>query len=195
MDAVTPLAGPDDFVTDRAAAGQTSSEQVPIDEFFREHSQFVWRGLRCLGVPLADVDDLLQEVFLVVHRRLGDFRADGDARGWLFGIVRMVVNNYRRSQRRSRGRAQAWARQADILAPAPSTPAESIEEREAAELVCEVLGRLEEKRREVMFLVELEEMPVTEVAAALGIPLNTAYSRLRLARADFKATLERTWRP
>src|SRR5262245_41974643 len=75
-----------------------------IAKIFAEHADFVWRSLRRLGVPTADVDDALQEVFLVVHRRLDGYEDRGLMRAWLFSISRQVSSHYHRGVRRSEER-------------------------------------------------------------------------------------------
>jgi RNA polymerase sigma-70 factor (ECF subfamily) len=155
---------------------------------FQEHFPFVWRCLRGLGVCDADLDDMTQEVFVVVHRRLADLQPERGVRPWLYGILRLVAQNHRRSRRRSAERQQSLG--IEPQAP-PAGPLESLQAREAARVVGALLEQLEVNRREVFLLVELEELSVPEVASTLRIPVNTAYSRLRLARADFKAALLR----
>lgn len=157
-------------------------------QIFQEHFPFVWRCLRGLGVSDADLDDMSQEVFVIVHRRLADLEPERGVRPWLYGILRLVAQNHRRGRRRSDQRRHALALEP---APAAAGPLESLQARDAARLVSAILPQLEDTRREVFLLVELEELSVPEVASALGIPVNTAYSRLRLARADFKAALLR----
>jgi RNA polymerase sigma-70 factor (ECF subfamily) len=160
-----------------------------FEQIFQEHFSFVWRCLRGLGVSDGDLDDVTQEVFVIVHRRLADLEPELGVRPWLYGILRLVAQNHWRSLRRSATRRQSFETQPRLPA---ASPLESLQAREAAQLVSAALGRLEPTRREVFILVELEELSVPEVARALGIPINTAYSRLRLARADFKAiVLER----
>jgi RNA polymerase sigma-70 factor (ECF subfamily) len=129
-----------------------------------------------------------QEVFVIVHRRLADLEPEREVRPWLYGILRLVAQNHRRGRRRSDKRQHALALEP---APAAAGPFESLQAQDAARLVSAILPQLEETRREVFLLVELEELSVPEVASALGISVNTAYSRLRLARADFKAALLR----
>jgi len=82
----------------------TVSSAAPIAQVFAAHADFVWRSLRRLGVPAADADDALQEVFLVVHRRLADYEDRGFMRAWLFSISRQVSSHYRRSTKRSEER-------------------------------------------------------------------------------------------
>jgi RNA polymerase sigma-70 factor (ECF subfamily) len=163
-----------------------------FDQIFQAHFAFVWRCLRGLGVCDADLDDMTQEVFVVVHRRLGDLQVELGVRPWLYGILRLVTQNHRRSRRRSADGQRSL--EAQPRAPAAG-PLESLQAHEAARVVSAALEQLEVTRREVFMLVELEELSVPEVAGALGIPVNTAYSRLRLARADFKALLLRRGAP
>src|SRR5882724_13016294 len=87
-----------------ASRRDDSSSAAPIARVFSAHADFVWRSLRRLGVPAADVDDALQEVFLVVHRRLADYEDRGFMRAWLFSISRQVSSHYRRSTKRSEER-------------------------------------------------------------------------------------------
>lgn len=164
----------------------------PFTEIFQEHFPFVWRCLRGLGVSAADLDDMSQEVFVVVHRRLADLEPGRELRPWLYGILRLVAQNHRRGRQRSQQRHHALA--CEPLPPAEG-PLDSLQARDAARIVSALLPELEETRREVFLLVELEGLSVPEVASALGLPLNTAYSRLRLARADFKAALARRGAP
>ena len=160
---------------------------MPFDDLFQQHFAFVWRCLRVLGVREADIDDVTQEVFMVAHRRLADFQPDQAARPWLYGILRNVVANHRRAVRRLRAREERL--QHEPPPPSPQSPLEQLEARQAVALVTRPLQKLTSAKREVFLLVELEQLPVPEVATALEIPVNTAYSRLRLARADFQAAL------
>jgi RNA polymerase sigma-70 factor (ECF subfamily) len=154
---------------------------------YAEHVDRVWRSLRSLGVPEASVEDAVQDVFLVVHRRLGEFAGRSSLRTWLFGIVLHVARNARRRERRKGGTTPLDVEPASPL-PGPHDEAETAE---ALSLVARVLEDLDEPKREVFVLGELEEMTAPEIAEALGIPLNTAYSRLRAARLAFAAALAR----
>ena len=163
-----------------------------VEAVYAEHAQFVWRSLRALGVPPAQVDDALQDVFVVVHRRLGEFRGPAQIRTWLFEIARRVASHHRRAA----GRAQ----RTDSLdeAAAVSDPASVFEEasrHEAATLLLAALADVDDRKRELLVLVELEQVPVADVAAHLGIPLNTAYSRLRLARKAIAAAVAKRRTP
>ena len=179
---VSPLVQPVPVRLENGAA-------VPRD-FAAIHAEFlpfVWRCLRTLGVPRESLDDAAQDVFLVVHRRLAEFRGNSSLRTWLYGIVRKVASNRRRTAGRKR---QAEPLDEQLPSPTPG-PAERAQDAEAAAFVERFVAGLDAKKRDVFVLALLEELSIPEVAEALGIPLNTAYSRLRLVRADLQAALAR----
>lgn len=155
-------------------------------EVYAEHFDFVWRSLRRLGVPSSQMDDAAQDVFLVVHRRLQDFESRSSVKTWLFGIVLRVVSRYRRSAAR---------RPTEPLSEEPvgraAGPEELAEAARAARLVRQLLDELDDDHRAVFVLAELEQLTAPEISVALGVNLNTVYSRLRTARRDFDAALAR----
>jgi RNA polymerase sigma-70 factor (ECF subfamily) len=162
--------------------GALAVKMPEVDRFtalYDEHFAFVWRNLRRLGVPAASLDDAAQDVFLVVHRRLGDVPGEG-ARAWLFGVVRRVAADHRRTA------ARRGAEPLDTVPEPVAAPEPGLERAEAARVVHEILARLDDEKREVFVLAELEQMAAPEIAAAIGVPLNTVYSRLRAARAAFE---------
>ncbi len=155
------------------------------------HFSFVWRNLRRLGVPEASLEDAAQDVFLVVHRRWDTFDARwSSVETWLFGIVMRVAKNHRRSARR-----RAWAVPsgdvADVLPSPDDSPAEVVARREAAALLDRLLDALDDDRRAIVVLVDVEQMTVRQAAEALGLNLNTAYWRLRAARRELQAAVQR----
>lgn len=166
-------------------APAVQSEREPFERVYAEHFSFVWRCLRSLGVGTSILDDAAQDVFVVVHRQLPTFKGESTLRSWLFGIVRNVASNHRRSAQR---KGQTEPIRDDPVDPRPS-PLHHVQDRQAAEFVQRFLDGLDIKKREVFVLAVLEEMSVVETAAALGIPLNTAYTRLRRVRADFRQAL------
>lgn len=157
-----------------------------IARVFSEHADFVWRSLRRLGVPAADVDDALQEVFLVVHRRIGQYEDRGLMRAWLFSISRQVSSHYHRGVKRSEERHRGV-----MVSALPRDPEEALARREAERFVNAFLDELDEPRRLVFFLSDIEGLTAPEIAAALNVNLNTIYGRLRQARARFEAALAR----
>jgi RNA polymerase sigma-70 factor (ECF subfamily) len=159
---------------------------MAFDRVYAEHFGFVWRCLRGMGVPDSALDDVAQDVFLVVHRQLASFQGQSALRTWLFGILRNVASNHRRAANRKGARNEPLGAEPANSAPGPLERAQNAE---AAAFVRDFLARLKEKKRDVFILAVLEEMSIPEVAAALSIPLNTAYTRLRGARADFQSAL------
>jgi RNA polymerase sigma-70 factor (ECF subfamily) len=159
-----------------------------FDQVYADGFPFVFRVLRSLGVHPHRLEDAAQDVFTVVHRRLAEFEGRSSIRTWLFGIAQRVASDYRRGERRK-------ASQLDPLTPdiqsEHASPHANLEARRAADFVDEFLKSLSSQKREVFALAFMEEMPAGEVAQALGIPLNTAYSRIRTVRAELKKALER----
>lgn len=171
-------------VTDPAALA-SSRDAASFEELYAAQFPFVWRCLAALGVPQPGLDDAAQDVFVVVHRRLSTFEGNSTLRTWLFGIVRNVASNHRRSA----ARKQNLAARSEHLAATDSAPDYWVQDLEAADFVRKFLAGLDERKREVFVLAVLEEMSVPEVAEALAIPLNTAYTRLRRAREAFRSAL------
>ncbi|HEY6877802.1 MAG TPA: sigma-70 family RNA polymerase sigma factor [Polyangiales bacterium] len=162
------------------------AQPLRLRQLFDEHAAFVWRSLRRLGVREADLDDLLQEVFLVVYRRLDEYEERDRARSWLYSICRRVAQTQRRTLQRRREQLSSEPPDGRI---AP-TQLVRVEEREALELGHRLLATLPEEQREVFVLYEVEHIPMQQIADALGCPLHTAYSRLRTARSKIIAELE-----
>lgn len=145
----------------------------------------MWRTLRRLGVEHAQLDDAVQDVFIVVHRRLPEF--DGRSlRGWLYAIAVRVASDHRR------GRAQQRAEPLPptLVDPRPD-PAQTSELEESVRLLHQLLAELDEPKRTVFVLGELEELSVPEIAAALAENQNTVASRLRAARRGFDEAFRR----
>ena len=158
-----------------------------LPTLYRSEFAYVWKTLRRLGGPPADLEDLAHDVFVVVHRHLGDYDPARPLRPWLFGITLRVVSDFRRL---GRNLHEVPGERRDVVDAAP-TPQEQVEGREARELLMKALAALDLDRRAVFVMHDIDEVPVPEIAATLAIPLNTAYSRLRLARADVAASLAR----
>lgn len=169
----------------RAGAAVRAEREVPTfaalyDRWFEDVSRWV----RILGGPQADHEDLAQEVFLVVRRRLPDF--DGrNVAGWLFKIATRQVGNYRR---------RVWFRQVfsrrrpvavDDLPHGGATPATALERKEREALLQRLLARMSEKRRTTFVMFEVEGYSGEEIARMQGIPIKTVWTRLHHARKDF----------
>lgn len=158
-----------------------------FEAVYADYFGFVWRCLRTLGVPERGLDDAVQEVFIVVHRALAGFRGESQLRTWLYGIVRNVAYKQARRVRRKE-RAEPLD---ELLRSNEPTPGERAEEAQAADFVQRFALGLDHKKREVFVLAMVEQFSIPEVAEMIGVPLNTAYTRLRAARAEFRAALER----
>jgi len=157
-----------------------------LGELYEQEFDFVWRNLRRLGVPAPHIEDACQDVFLVVHRRLGDFAGRSSVRTWLFGIALRVASDYRRKLRRG---AFDSLEEGAVRGSDPG-PFELASQRQASELLERFLDLLSEATRPVFILAELEQMTAPEIAQALSLNLNTVYSRLRLARQAFENAVE-----
>jgi RNA polymerase sigma factor (sigma-70 family) len=155
-----------------------------FESVYRRELPFVWAAARRLGVPPAVIDDAVQDVFLTAYRRWGDLRHDVSPRAWLYGVTRRVAFRYRRTHARTVRRKAAVARDGEGRATVPHR------ERDEAHDVDAVLAVLEPTRREVFVMSELLDMSGPEIASQLQIPLNTVYSRLRLARRELEPRLE-----
>ena len=158
-----------------------------FDAVYTEHVAFVFRTLRQLGVPASGLEDAVQNVFIVVHRRLGEFEGRASIRTWLFRIVQRVASDARRSSRR-RGEGEPVD---DALADTALAPDAQAERNEAVERVARILDELDDDKRAVFVLAELEQMTAPEIADALSVNVNTVSSRLRAARQAFERGLAR----
>ena len=182
---------PEDERMLQVASQMPMLESVPTDasaqveDIFRAHADFVWRALRRQGVAESDVEDAVQEVFLVVYRKLADYVEQGSLRAWLFTISRQVANHYKRSFARRERKEQALLAEPERTGGGLDAP----EVAEAVQVVNAFLAELGEEQATVFYLVEIEGLTAPEVSASLGVNLNTVYGRLRLARKHFEDML------
>jgi RNA polymerase sigma-70 factor (ECF subfamily) len=181
------------FVVAEPATDDTAdAAPATLAEVYREYFPFVWRMVRRLGVADAQAEDAVQDVFIVVHRRLADFEGRSSVRTWLAGIVRRIARDYRRTSARkpALGRAQADL-PVEELSTGHASPEDNVLATEAAKLLHELLDTLDDEKREVFVLAELEQWSIADIAEATGVKINTASSRLRLAREAFEHAAER----
>lgn len=156
-----------------------TGETPTLRRVFDEHAAFVMRTVRRLGVREADVEDVAQDVFVVVHRKLPQYDPARPMRAWLAGIARRVVSDYRRKASVRRERPDDESPQ---LAAVDGNQERDVHRRQAREVLDAALDQLREDQRSVFVLYELEGMPMAQIAEAMETPLQTAYSRLRVAR-------------
>jgi RNA polymerase sigma-70 factor (ECF subfamily) len=194
------------FAPTAAVAQAEMAEHSPhaptFGEIYEAHFPFVWRTARRLRVPPSALDDVVQEVFVVIHRRLSERRDEGPIEGWIYGIVVNVTRAYRRTARKPGTPAVHLPANEEALNertdPAPQ-PDESAARTEALDALDAIFATLDEEKLEVLILADVEQIPVPRIAEALGIKLNTAYARLRMARQAFNEAAARhqardTWR-
>jgi RNA polymerase sigma-70 factor (ECF subfamily) len=177
----------------------TSAEPMPgarevprldLTSIHERHADFVWRTLQRLGVRPMDLEDSLQDVFVVVHRRLGSFDGSSQVTTWLFAICLRVAAAHRR--RAHVRREQATDMLEATQDPDPQASPERLAiEREARARLDRVLDTLELDKRAVFVMFELEGMSAPVIASTIGVPVGTVYSRLAAARGDFKKALVR----
>jgi RNA polymerase sigma-70 factor (ECF subfamily) len=154
------------------------------------HVAFVWRNLRRLGVMDRDVEDKCQEVFVVAHRRWAEFVDRGHGpRAWLFQIVLRVASDARRHRRRHPVDPDGGVAQERESIEAPQ--AAEVARKQALDFLDRALESIDMGRRAVLVLHEIEQMTAPEIARTLSLPLNTVYSRLRVARLELDAELAR----
>lgn len=172
------------------ASGKDGAAALSFDEVYERYVGFVWRVLRALGVRSGSLEDAAQDVFVVVHRRLPEFEGRSEMTTWLFAIVRRVAARHRQ---RDAAASKSSAISTDpVRAPDPFA---DVVRSQAAATIAAILDRMDEPKRLVFALVELEQLSVADVARLLGINPNTAHSRLRLARAELAAAVRRKGAP
>lgn len=152
---------------------------------YAEHFPLVWRGLRRLGVPESVIEDAVQDVFLVVHRRWAEFEGRSQLRTWIFGIAVRVAKDYRRAETRRSKRVQRLTELWEAE-PRVALPSDEAERREAHRVLQRALAKLSDEERAVFVLAELEELGLREVCEALGLQPRTCQRRLRKARRIFE---------
>lgn len=160
---------------------------VPFGQVYQEHAAFVWRSLRRLGVRPSDLEDVAQDVFVVVHRKLPEFDGRSSVRTWVFGVCLRTAADYRR-------RAHIRREESMDVVPDSAVPAaqdEAVSRRQARALLDRILDELDEEKRATFVLFELEQWPMAEIAEAMGCPLQTSYARLYAARRDVESSLAR----
>jgi RNA polymerase sigma-70 factor, ECF subfamily len=162
---------------------------MEFDEIYARYAGFVRRSIRRLGVPETAVDDVAQDVFLVVYRRLPSFEGRSSMKTWLFAIVRRVIADYRRARVRRNAFLSIQLTSLDPRATRDAAgmgPLDAALWAEEVRVVQGALSSMSDAHREILVLADVEQMPATEIAGVLGENLNTIYSRIRAARREFE---------
>jgi len=176
---------------DRQAGAPAAIEIPPFEAIYSQYFGFVWSSARYFGVTPAAMEDVVQEIFVVIHRKLATLRQPESLRSWIYSIVRRTVTDYHRTQRTRHASDLVLSLYVETQQETQPTPLELTEQNEAAELLHHLLEEIDPRKREVLMLVEAEGMTVPEISDGLEIPLDTAYTRLRAGRIAFEAALRR----
>lgn len=162
--------------------------QIPdYEQIFREFAPYVLRLLPRLGIPTADVEDVCQEVFIAVYRKLPGFEGRSTLRTWLYGICLRTASNYR--QRAYRFREIVTDRPPENIQHEGQL--EQVHQKETQDLLECALAQLKYQEREVVVLFEIEQLSMSEVARVVGCSKFTAYARLYAARKQMKSLIRR----
>lgn len=164
-------------------AAPVVQEPLTFASVYDSYFSYIWRSVQSLGVPPSQVDDVVQEVFVIAYQKLGTFEGRSSVKTWLFGIA---LHRARVHRRRARDAAQGEAVEPERIQGSDATrPDRRAEYAEAVRVLHAILEELDDDQREVFVLAMLEELSAPEIAEVLGVKLNTVYSRLRLAREAF----------
>lgn len=159
-----------------------------FSSIYQAEASYVWRSLRRLGVRDRDLEDLVHDVFVKVYRRLDDYDSERPLRPWLFGFAFRVASDYRRRAGHQRETVAPPVERPDEA----RLPDEQVAQRQARRLLQRALDTLNIDRRAVIIMHDIDGFTAPEIADALALPLNTVYSRLRIARGELAAAVRRT---
>jgi RNA polymerase sigma-70 factor (ECF subfamily) len=173
-----------------APAAPLSARPLDVLAVHDAHADFVWCSLQRLGVRPADLDDVCQEVFIVVHKRLHTYDGSSKLTTWLYGICVRVAAAYRR---------RAWIRREEPTAnlpdveeaPSSDRPDAIVAARQARATLERVLDAMDLEKRAVFVMFEIDELSSETIAGILGVPVGTVWSRLSAARKQFEDRLTR----
>jgi len=182
----------------RGVAGPPRATAVPLQAIelsfraiYRKYFEFVWSSARRCGVTPDAMDDVVQEVFIVIHAKLASLDRPEALRNWIYGVVRRIASNHRRALRTQSAAGIVLGCYGETAESPEPTPFEHLKANAERRMLASLLNELDQPKRDVFALVELDEVTVPEAAGILEIPLNTAYSRLRAARQAFEAAVVR----
>jgi RNA polymerase sigma-70 factor, ECF subfamily len=188
-------ASPDPAATQTTGApgyeGGASPGPPSFMEVYDQCFDLAWRNIRRLGVPDAQVDDAVQDVFIIVHRRLGELQAQTSLRAWVCAIVTRVASDHRRALRRKGSHADASVDADTLPDKGGGDPYDSALREEGVRRLHRLLDALDDEKRVVFVLAELEQMSAPEIAESLAENVNTIYARLRAARREFEQLVAR----
>jgi RNA polymerase sigma-70 factor (ECF subfamily) len=182
-------------IAGEATPGEAEAElDKPFRQLYATHFSLVWRGLKRLGVDESSIEDAVQDVFIIVHRRLSQFEQRSSLKTWIYGIAVRVASDYRRTEQR---RSRRVKKLAEYSASEPSSvePSDEAERHEANRMLHAALAKLDEEERAVLVLIELEQLTVRETAAALDLGVRTCQRRVKKARSTFEEAVRKLLPP
>jgi RNA polymerase sigma-70 factor, ECF subfamily len=180
------------FVHSSALDGSEAAlavRELDVARVYRENADFVWASLQRLGIREDDLEDTLQEVFVVVHKRTASFDGSSKLTTWLFGICLRVASAYHR--RGFRRNETCVAEPPENQIDSSDTPEADLAARESRRRLDALLDGLALEKRAIFVMFELDEMPCDAIAQVFDVPIGTVYSRLHAARQDFQRALAR----
>jgi RNA polymerase sigma-70 factor, ECF subfamily len=163
--------------------GSSARPGLSFERLYADHFRGTWRMLKRLGVHELHLDDAAQEVFLTAWRRLSEFEGRSSERTWLYGIAIRVASDWRRRKQKANELPASTG-------VARGDPEGAAQHKEAVEQLHALLSQMDDEKREAFVLVELEQLSAPEISEALGLNLNTVYTRIRAARLQFNALVD-----
>jgi RNA polymerase sigma-70 factor (ECF subfamily) len=166
---------------------ETATLTLDFNRLYEAELDYVWASLRRLGVPSASLEDICHDVFVTAWRKIADYDPNRPIRPWLFGIAYRLASDLRNRAYQQR---EVLDDEADAVDESRG-PHEQAEQAQAKATVARALQQIPIERRGVFVMHDIDGTPIPEIAETFGIPLNTAYSRLRLARRDFEQAVSK----
>jgi len=160
-----------------------------LGELFKRHAARVRRIVRRLGVPAHECDDFVQSTFLELHRAAPRFERQAPVGPFIIGLAVVLARRRRRNAARIAEKLVSWLRMSLAGQIEPRSPAEQLEEYQSVSRLLAAIAELSPKKREAFVLVALEDMSGEDAAKALGVPINTVWTRLHHARRELRAAL------
>jgi RNA polymerase sigma-70 factor (ECF subfamily) len=172
------------------AVGKPATGRLDFDDVFSEHSDYVIRSLERLGVRRRDLEDVAQDVFVALHGRLEGYEAGRPIRPWLFAFAFRAAGNYRRLARNRREDVDRMGTELEPRNDGSSSPEDEVLRAEQRSLLLAALEALDLEHRAAIVLVDIDGASPRDAADALGIPVNTIYSRVRNGRRKLREAIE-----
>lgn len=174
------------------STSHSNCAKTPRDfaEIYTRCFGFVWACTRRFGIAEAEMEDVVQEIFVVIYGRLHTLERPDAFRSWVYGIVRRTASSYHRAKRTRAANVEAFRSEPEMAYPQMPSPLELAEQADQVRLLWPLIEGLDPPKREAFVLSELDDMTVPEIAAAISTPINTVYSRIRAARQELDRALE-----